>query len=307
MRNDMQLDIDRERYPRLADDFVTARDRCRRSDEPSMQCVAYDPARLPAPAETAVEIKYDGLDLSWVSGEALTRGLASMACTAHLSASFHALERAYGCKMMFHGQYMHKGGLECAISAWQSGAAEGYAVIFDAVPLLAWHGHEMSPPLKVRRELLESAMSLVQTDDFQISRYAVGFSQEAVELAAQAAWDEGLEGIVVKDIHAPYVRGESSYWQKVKRRETLDLPIVDVVQGQGPWLHEIVCREDDKLVRVYPGFTDDQRANLWRDHVSGALNLIGLYAEIKFTGRSRAGRVCSPVFRRIRTDKARAA
>lgn len=100
----------------------------------------------------------------------------------------------------------------------------------------------------------------------QLQRYAV----EMVE--------KGFEGIMIKDLDAPYVCKRSTSWMKWKPTQTVDLTIVDVERGTGRnsnRLGALVCEgiDDGRQIRVNvgSGFTDDDRDNYWqdRDHLMG--------------------------------------
>lgn len=81
---------------------------------------------------------------------------------------------------------------------------------------------------------------------------------------------EGYEGIMIKDPHAAYKTKRSDAWLKAKPFLTIDLEIVDLIEGEGKFvgtLGALVCEGEDQGKRIRTnvgsGFSDDQRAEIW--------------------------------------------
>jgi DNA ligase-1 len=90
----------------------------------------------------------------------------------------------------------------------------------------------------------------------------------------------GFEGIMIKDMNAPYECKRSSFWLKWKPTISVDLQIVGFEQGTGrnkTRLGAIICEGDDNgrsiRVNVGSGFTDNDRNEFWavRDTLIGHL------------------------------------
>lgn len=93
----------------------------------------------------------------------------------------------------------------------------------------------------------------------------------------------GFEGIMIKDLNAPYECKRNTFWMKWKPTITVDLTVVDVEQGTGrnsERLGALVCEgvDDGKQIRVNvgSGFSDTDRDDYWTDRNS----VIGRTAEI---------------------------
>lgn len=254
----------------------------------------YDPARLPENA--AVEIKYDGIGLCYVAGAIQTLEGVPMACASHLQRGLDELAGAFGQPMFFQGEYVEAGGFEKALSAFASGRGQGCVFIFDAVPIPAWDGLELSISLRDRRALLEEAFAVAKPGaGVGLAKHAQGFDRERVELAAGAAWEGGEEGIVVKDLDGPFVRAKDPSWMKIKRVLTVDVPVQSIMLGAGGQIEKIIVTYGGKPVAV--------------PHIPSALRRrvdefwAGRLVEIKHLGETKNGYLKSPVFLRFRDDK----
>jgi DNA ligase-1 len=99
-----------------------------------------------------------------------------------------------------------------------------------------------------------------------------------------AAVAGGYEGVMIKDVTAPYECKRSHAWLKAKPFIEVTLEVVDVEEGTGRnegRLGAIVChgQDDGKDIRVNvgSGFTDDNRSVFW----TGRDALIGQLVEVR--------------------------
>jgi len=97
----------------------------------------------------------------------------------------------------------------------------------------------------------------------------------------------GYEGIMVKDVAAPYECKRTTTWLKWKPVFEIDLKIVGVEEGKSEkrWagkLGALICEgeEDGKFIRVNVGggYSDEQRDDFWKNQN----DLIGEIVEIKY-------------------------
>lgn len=111
----------------------------------------------------------------------------------------------------------------------------------------------------------------------------------------------GYEGVIVKQ-NALYGYGRSNRWIKLKPTSTLDLPIVGFIEGTGKHAGKLGALEvsiKSKRVNVGTGFSDDQRASIWKNRNS----LIGKHVEVKYQEMTQDGSLRFPVFMKFRPDK----
>ncbi len=100
---------------------------------------------------------------------------------------------------------------------------------------------------------------------------------------ANDAVEAGFEGIMIKDMDAPYECRRSTFWMKWKPVITVDLTVVGFEEGTGRnqgRLGAFICEgEDDNRnirVNVGSGLSDDDRVNYW----DNADSLIGDVVEV---------------------------
>jgi DNA ligase-1 len=82
----------------------------------------------------------------------------------------------------------------------------------------------------------------------------------------------GFEGVMVKELQAPYECKRNKNWLKYKPTITVDLEVIDLEEGTGKnagRLGALVCsgQDDGRQITVNcgSGFRDDDRDSLWRD------------------------------------------
>lgn len=95
---------------------------------------------------------------------------------------------------------------------------------------------------------------------------------------------KGFEGIMIKDLDAPYVCKRHVAWLKQKPFIEVSLAVVGVEEGTGKnegRLGAIICegKDDGKQIRVNvgSGFTDDQRNEFWTSRE----DLVGQIVEVR--------------------------
>ena len=102
----------------------------------------------------------------------------------------------------------------------------------------------------------------------------------------KAAVDGGYEGVMIKDLDAPYECKRSHAWLKAKPFIEVTLSVTAVEEGTGRnegRLGALVCagQDDGKdiLVNVGSGFTDEQRSNFWTDRNAVVDQLVEVRAD----------------------------
>lgn len=266
-----------------------------------MQPIPWDAAKLAG--RVAIEPKYDGFRVIGAMAELQTREGVPVACCEHLIPGLRKLSQVlFGLQTVFDAEYVHPDGVNAAIGDFRRARGEGGLFVFDAVPLDVWLGRAESEPLAMRRRRLETGRKLIEGTGVYLATHAVldAPDDESVEIAAGVAWDQGLEGIVVKDLDSPYVRAASPAWMKLKRVETIDSQVFDVDVDSDGRLRALHVNagtvERPKHVRLARGFSNAER-ELNRSHWIGAI------VEWKHYGETEKGAFKSATYLRRRDDK----
>lgn len=98
------------------------------------------------------------------------------------------------------------------------------------------------------------------------------------------AIEEEYEGIMVKDVKAPYKVGRNFAWLKIKPFIEITMKVVGFYEGEGKYVGKLGGLimegiEDGKIVKteVGSGFSDEDRATLW----NGRHKLAGMMGEVR--------------------------
>jgi DNA ligase-1 len=148
--------------------------------------------------------------------------------------------------------------------------------IFDAMPFEDfergyWNAqqHRRTALLLNNRSKFETEPGLQVMPGFEVDLdTAEGHDQ--MRRFADDAVAQGFEGIMIKDLDAPYECRRNSFWMKWKPVMTVDLNIVGFEEGTGRnagRLGAIICEgtDNDRLIRVNvgSGLSDANRDEYW--------------------------------------------
>lgn len=158
--------------------------------------------------------------------------------------------------------------------------------IFDILPLDSFKEGHWNAQQDKRIAWLENArLRLEETDCLRIMGgldvdLDTAEGHDIMNRYAQDCVAEGFEGIMIKDLDAPYECKRSSFWMKWKPTITVDLNIVGFEEGTGRNLGRlgaIICEGEDNgrniRVNVGSGLSDSNRDEYWlaRDDLLGHL------------------------------------
>lgn len=157
--------------------------------------------------------------------------------------------------------------------------------LFDAVPLLEFQ-QGTSPIAQVRRSnwledwLIANPIAHVYTMDYAVVDLDTEEGQKLFSQYNKSAVENGFEGIMIKDLEAPYECKRTRSWLKSKPFIEVTLEVENVEVGTGrnkSRMGALVCRGNDSgkeiAVNVGSGFSDGDRDSIWldRDRVIGQL------------------------------------
>jgi DNA ligase-1 len=163
--------------------------------------------------------------------------------------------------------------------------------LFDTIPLGCFQNGSWDKPQSFRSAITKawveqhtSVLQHVQALDWEEVDLSTNEGQQRFVELNKAAVDGGYEGVMIKDIDAPYECKRSHAWLKAKPFIEVTLEVIDVEEGTGRnegRLGAVVCSgtDDGKDIRVNvgSGFTDDNRSDFWTHRN----DLVGQLVEVR--------------------------
>jgi len=150
--------------------------------------------------------------------------------------------------------------------------------VFDIIPLSDFREGHWNAQLTKRIQLLDNMRPVIHTmPNVELLPHIM------VDLDTAAGKDQlmryakdnvnaGFEGIMIKEMSAPYICKRSTDWMKWKPTLTVDLTVVGLEEGTGRnsgRLGALVCEGEDDgkfiQVNVGSGYSDEDRDSYWRD------------------------------------------
>lgn len=188
--------------------------------------------------------------------------------------------------------------------------------IFDIIPMKEFKAGYWEADLKTRLALLDkmaptfAGMKNVELLSHIIVDLDTEQGKKEFEEYAQLMVDLGYEGIMIKDLDAPYECDRSVYWMKWKPTITLDLMAIKLEEGTGRnkgRLGAIVCHGIDQdreiEVNVGSGYTDEERDEFWKHQDSILGRTVEVQADAVTKNKNGTYSMRFPRFLRFRDDK----
>ena len=177
-------------------------------------------------------------------------------------------------------------------------ATDSVLHLFDFIPLEDFLAGSWDKPQTYRSNLVkywvlenEDLLKHVQACAWEDVNLDTTEGQERFVELNKTAVDGGYEGVMIKDVDAPYECKRTHAWLKAKPFIEITLTVVDVEEGtgrnEGRLGAVIVEGEDDGYnyrLNCGSGFTDAQRDEYWTERAS----LIGQLIEIRADARTQS-------------------
>jgi len=150
--------------------------------------------------------------------------------------------------------------------------------VFDIIPLNDFRRGYWNAQLHKRINTLESMRSVI--DDMPnvellphiMVDLDTAAGRDQLNRYAKDQVNAGFEGIMIKDVDAPYECKRNTFWMKWKPTITVDLTVVGLEEGTGRnsgRLGALVCEgmDDGKFIQVNvgSGYSDEDRDSYWKD------------------------------------------
>ncbi len=170
-------------------------------------------------------------------------------------------------------------------------AKDALLYLFDALPLKDFEKGKCKTTQTSRSQWLKDwyngnieALPNFRTLAQELVDLDTEAGQKRFRAINQQAIDGGYEGIMIKDIDAPYECKRTVSWLKLKPFIEVSLSVIGVEEGTGKnegKMGAIICEgeDDGKLitVNVGSGFTDENRDEYW----TSRNRLLGMVAEVR--------------------------
>lgn len=181
------------------------------------------------------------------------------------------------------------------------------ATLWDHIPYMYFVSGECPTPYKERFAKFKWGIDFPKKIQL-VPNFIVENIDEA-QAKFKEYYDIGEEGIILKDIHAPWEDKRSKSLIKFKGELECDLKIVDVEDGTGKYeglLGALVCESEDGVIKVKvgSGFNDEDRAKIKKQDVLGKVVAIKYNARIR--SKHEVESLFLPIFVEIREDKDKA-
>lgn len=246
-----------------------------------------------------IEVKLDGvrvLTIVYPDGrvDQFSRNGKEFANFPHIKEQFAKVASGLAVPYVFDGEVMSSSFQDLMKQVHRKdnvNAGDAILYLFDIVPLEDFQKGVWNMKQSERTAILQNWFDNEQTN---LPSVRV-LEQEEVNLSTeegnkvfkqinQDAIDGGYEGIMIKDINAPYECKRSHAWLKLKPFIEVSLSVVAVEEGTGKnigKLGALVCEgvDDNKkiVVNVGSGFTDEHRDDYWINKNK----LLGMVAEVR--------------------------
>lgn len=181
-------------------------------------------------------------------------------------------------------------------------------LVFDWMPAEEFKKQDCHYSYHGRREWLHEIFSNHEYKYFELLPilYCGRDTSKITEILEEQV-ARGEEGIMINDWYGSYEFKRTNNLLKVKKMQTLDLEIIDFEEGEGRLagtLGAILVRyKNGNVVKVGSGFSDQLRAEIWRNRTS----YYGVICEVQYfeetTNADGGESLRFPIFKDFRHDK----
>ena len=188
--------------------------------------------------------------------------------------------------------------------------------VFDIIPLSDFREGHWNAQLRKRIDILEHIRHVVDTmPNVELLPHIMvdldtAAGKDQLERYAKDNVNAGFEGIMIKELEAPYICKRSTDWMKFKPVYDYDLTVIGIEEGTGKnqgRMGALVCEgvDDDKhiTVNVGSGYTDVERQSYWDDKESVIGQTAVVMADAITQNQDGSYSLRFPRFKTFRDDK----
>jgi ATP-dependent DNA ligase len=182
-----------------------------------------------------------------------------------------------------------------------------YATIWDVIPYMYFIDGHCPTSYKERFKKFQWGIDFPKKIELVPSVIVENIDEAQAKF--KEYYDQGEEGIILKDMNAPWENKRSKALIKFKGELECDLKIVDVEDGTGKYegmLGALVCESEDGIIKVKvgSGFNDEDRKKIKKQDVLGKVVAVKYNARIR--SKHEGESLFLPIFVEIREDKDKA-
>jgi len=189
--------------------------------------------------------------------------------------------------------------------------------VFDFIPYVDFQRGHWNAQLSTRITILETVKTTITNEMPNVELVPnivvdLDTKEGKAELLAYAneQVNAGYEGIMIKDLGAPYECKRNTFWLKWKPVHDYDLTVIAVEEGTGRNLNRmgaLVCEgiDDGKhiVVNVGSGYTDEERQEYWDNKNSIIGRSVVVMADAVTQNQDGSYSLRFPRFKTFRDDK----
>jgi DNA ligase-1 len=233
-----------------------------------------------------IEVKLDGvrvITIIWPDGRVLqfSRNGKELVNFEHIKQELALNASTFSEPMVLDGEIMSSSFQDLMKQVHRKdnvAASDAVLWLFDALPLSAFEAGVYNVKQKIRSDWLHNwydtkltkSMANVRCLDQATIDLDTAEGQNLFRMYNKSAIENGYEGIMIKDLDAPYECKRSTAWLKLKPFIEVSLEVVDFEEGTGRNLGRlgaIICEGEDDgrriRVNVGSGFSDSDRDSYW--------------------------------------------
>ena len=250
--------------------------------------------KIPYGTEIFISQKLNGSRCVFYKGELYTRSGKKYTGCEHIINELNALNKYFKTEFVYDGELILKESGLSDSEAFQKGVGiansnnetkdELKLVIFDILTVEQFENKSCSVNYSDRRKQVIDCGAVILGNEYEsvetVRMFYRGTDQKQIWEWLDYAEQNDMEGLMI-NLDKPYQFQRTKDLIKVKKFYTLDLEVVDAIEGDGRLkgtLGALVVDYKGNLVNVGSGFSDEQRKSFWANKD----NIVGRVIEVKY-------------------------